>query len=198
MTITASQGQNGAGGDVAAARSDLSKVTDGVSNVNSIFSLGLGGFLSFDVDPLRLGSPIVVIEVTSGTPNPSFPEAANLFLGGSVVGTGLSDSNSFSGGTLIGNLSNDGDLTPFGVNGAVITKTQNNLTTTFTINFANVGSGVFSRVTLVDTTTGTGTGVDGFDVGEFSVNAVPLPAPALLLLSGLAGIGFVSRRRRAA
>ncbi|QIE55352.1 VPLPA-CTERM sorting domain-containing protein [Pikeienuella piscinae] len=201
VSITANQGLNGAGGSVAADRSDLGKISDGIATNQSIFSLGLGGFLSASVDPQALANPIMVIEITNNTPNPLFPEAVNLFLGGSVSGPGgLDGANSFdsTGAIQIGTLSNDGAPTAIEMNGALITKTQTNSSTKFTIDIANVGNGIFSRLTLVDITSGTGASVDGFDIGELTVNAVPLPASALLLLSGLAGFGFVSRRRRAA
>lgn len=38
----------------------------------------------------------------------------------------------------------------------------------------------------------------GFVIGQFSVSEVPVPAALPLLLSGLAGLGFASRRRKAA
>ena len=204
VTITAKQGDTSAGVDVPLARSNLDAATDG--NNGTFFSLGIGGFFSIDVTPLRLGSPASVIEVTFGSPNNGFPESADLFLGGSVTGTGLSDLNSFdaTGALNIGSLDNSANA-PVGLSGAIISKSLlGNDFVSYTIDFSAV-VGVFTRLTLVDTTDAafyagrTGSNAsDGFDIGEISVNAVPLPAPLLLLLSGIAGLGVMSFRRRAA
>lgn len=53
--------------------------------------------------------------------------------------------------------------------------------------------GVGARFVLTALTEGS-----GFAVAQFTVNEVPVPAALPLLLSGLAGLGFASRRRKTA
>lgn len=200
VTVAANQGLQGDGAPVAADRSNIDSVldVDVTEGSATFFSLGLGGFISLDTSPRDLKSPTLIIEITNGTPNASFPEAAKLILGGTLTGPGgLSESNAFSGGIEIGTLSNNASLTVASANGAVITKTQTGRTSRFVVDFSGVAGGPFTRITLLDVSP-TQSNTDGFDVGAFSVETVPPPASALLLLGGLAGLGFVSRRRAAA
>ena len=52
--------------------------------------------------------------------------------------------------------------------------------------------GIYDTIRLVDISSGEGR--DGFDVDSISVNAIPLPASALLLGAGLAGLGVARRK----
>lgn len=70
--------------------------------------------------------------------------------------------------------------------------TITNSTLVSSLNFA----GIFSALQLVDGSVGK-KGRDGFDIDSVSVAAVPLPAGGLLLLSGLAGIAALRRRKAA-
>ena len=44
----------------------------------------------------------------------------------------------------------------------------------------------------------TGPAGSGFAIGSLTIAEVPLPAGAILLLTGAAGLGFAGRRKRAA
>lgn len=56
-------------------------------------------------------------------------------------------------------------------------------------------TGPFRFLALVDTSK---QGGDGFDVDAVRVSAVPLPAPALLLMAGIGGLWLTGRRRKPA
>jgi hypothetical protein len=55
-------------------------------------------------------------------------------------------------------------------------------------------TGIYKFLAIVDTSSGAGR--DGFDIDSVSVSAVPLPAGAALLGSGVVFLGFLGRRRK--
>ena len=64
--------------------------------------------------------------------------------------------------------------------------------------FAVASATTFTGLTMIEFGFG-GTSADQFYLnGVATVNEVPLPAPVLLLMAGLAGLGVVSRKKRAA
>jgi hypothetical protein len=65
-----------------------------------------------------------------------------------------------------------------------------------TINLISLSSGNYD-LQIKGTVTGSGVGgIDGAYSGILTTTAVPLPAAAWLLLSGLAGVGAMARRRK--
>jgi hypothetical protein len=58
-------------------------------------------------------------------------------------------------------------------------------------------AGTFTQLKLVDTSPAGGGSTDGFDIDAISVTPAPIPLPAggLLLLSGLAGVAALRRRK---
>ena len=64
--------------------------------------------------------------------------------------------------------------------------------------FALTFSGVFDALKLVDVSPLDGGTKDGFDLDAVSVQKVPVPASALLLLGGIAGLGALRRKAKKA
>lgn len=194
FTVTATNADGPSDGvSNATTRSDVDNALDGT--VATFFSLGVGGELEIDVSPSRLISPASVIEITFGSPNEDFPESAQIFFGGILAGEIF---NQEVGGVLFTEEA-----------GFDIEAVENSIGVSFTITFSDAAA--FSTLTLVDTTgvnfaseysnldgeAGDPT-TDGFDIANVSVNAVPLPASALLLLGALGGFGLLSRKRQTA
>lgn len=185
--FTITQANISASNDVAdgvatpGSRFDVDNVYDG--DTSSFYSLGDGGSLTIDVSPLTLASPATVLEVTFGTPNPAYPESAQVFLGSDLAGELFNDGSFTSEtGFMISNPTT-------GASGAA-----------FEIAFA---SGAYSTLMLLDTTMANFAGsynankvTDGFDIAEVSVNAVPLPPALALFFAPLALLGFMGSRRR--
>lgn len=71
--------------------------------------------------------------------------------------------------------------------------------TTITGSFSNIQAGTYILdVAGIASGTGGGSYVGSLNLAPLTVNPVPLPAAAWLLLSGLAGLGAVVRKRKAA
>ena len=187
VTITATQGTyfNGTVQQPYASNPDdsreiLANATDG--NPATFYVLGINGDLTINVSPQVFASPATVIEVTFGSPNPNFPEAAKVYLDG----------------VLKGELFNNGTATTN--SGAAIVAASTPTGATFIIPI----EGNVSMLRLLDTTfvnyaavyTGNNRANDGFDVGEITYTAVPIPPAALLFGTALIGMGFLSRRRK--
>lgn len=196
VSYHSTQGLDSKGNAVDAARSDRNAAFDGDSN--TFYSLGIGGTLSVDVSPQRIASSSVV-EVTNNTPNKTYPESAEIWLGGSIDDNGIwSD----IGAVKFGELFNDGTAETYEPDfGSILAGGQTGQTTTW--NLVLNSDAVYSLITLVDSTWKnysdkyTEIMSDGFDVGEFRVAAIPLPASVLMLMGALGGLGFLSRRREA-
>ncbi|MBG6172956.1 hypothetical protein IWQ55_000017 [Labrenzia sp. EL_208] len=184
-TISAVQGTEADGSPVSAARSILANASDG--DVNTFYSLGIGGSITASVSPLDVAGASAV-EVTFNN-SAGFPEAAKVYAG------------TDSSGQLLGEIFNlaSGVSTTFtGLLGSSIVASGNTPSTGFTSFLINIGLVETSALTLVDTTIQFGpTGSkDGFDVGEFSVTPVPLPAAGWMLLVGVGGLAAMRRRQR--
>lgn len=196
VTYYNDQGAQSDGTAVAADRSDLDAAFDGDSS--TFYSLGIGGTLSVDVSPNRIASGSVV-EITNDSPNKSFPESAQIWLGGSIGEDGIWDSTD---AVYFGELFNDGSDADFVADfGSIFLSDQAGKETVWELTLNS--DVVYSLITLVDSTWENYSGEytklvsDGFDVGEFRVAAIPLPASVLMLMGALGGLGFVSRRRKA-
>lgn len=151
----------------SADRLDLGNVGLGGTGDGAFYSLGLGGSASFYFDRMIAGS-LSVVEVTYGRSS-YYDESAAVY-GGVFDGTGYDFS------TLLGTVTNKANGT--GVSSLGFT-------------------GRYSALRFVDATVvPVGRGGDGYDLDAVNVSAaVPLPATALLLLGGLAGLGALRRRK---
>ena len=156
--------------------------------IQSFFSLGVGGSLSFDVGPGLFDDDVFAVEVTGGAPNPSFAEAARF---------------EFSGPDGV-------EFVEVATFGMAVRDESGGLTVTRTL---NAGSGYsfdislnglsFNSLTITDVTfdyfasTYDTRRSDGFDVGELVFDVVtPVPAPGVIALFGLGAALLGFRRRR--
>jgi hypothetical protein len=202
---------------VAPARSNLNNMFDNSFSISatSFFSLGLSpvaspsspapyttpfnsaptASLDFYIDPHREIIGGAFSEAT-GTAS-GHAERADVYLGR-------------SGGTTwlrIGTVHNGHGLTPAAPNGRVlnadptVTWTVSPVSSVaggFAYNFSfTVNSGSWNALRIVDGRASTGSGRDGFDLLEFEVTSVPIPAPfsAWMFGAGLLGLAGASRVR---
>lgn len=158
-----------------AGRNDVNKIEifeDGTgTGDNDFFSLGLGGTLVVNFNPGFSGSAMVV-EITNGGASSSHDEAVEIF--------GSNDGSIFTSLGIANNQTGIND----GTRG---TKT----TVSFSGTYSYLG---FRDITM--STFGNSKSTDGFDIDAISVSAVPLPASALMLLAGVAGLGAMRTRRK--
>ncbi len=139
---------------------------------DDFFSLGLGGTLVIGFDPAFTG-PAVAVEITNGRASSSHDEAAEVY--GSVDGVTFD---------LLGTIDNQV--------GAATGGRGTRSTLAFTQAYSFLGFRDVSRERFAGTRS-----QDGFDLDAISVAAIPLPAPALMLLGSLGGLGAMRARRRA-
>ncbi|WP_375688047.1 VPLPA-CTERM sorting domain-containing protein [Pseudooceanicola sp. LIPI14-2-Ac024] len=166
----------------SAARQDIDNVNLGAAD-GKFFSLGLapsyfnfGGTAVFEISPSFTG-PSTVVEVTN-TPSNHW-EAAAVFVANSL-------SELFSAlldGDYVGIVNN-------GKGGTEAAITTVNFSGTYSwIAFADVSHDYYGDASAGNRSQ------DGFDLDSFTVSAVPVPAGGLLLISALAGAGFLRRRK---
>ena len=157
-----------------ASRSDTSKINifENAPAVgdDQFFSLGLGGSLVIQFDPKFKGNTSVV-EITNGGVSSSHDEKVEIF--------GSNDGNIF---TSLGFADNQSGIN----DGTRGTKT----TISFAGTYAYLGFLDISKAAFPNTGS-----TDGFDIDAISVSSVPLPASALLLMAGVAGLGAMRKRR---
>ncbi|GGY55409.1 VPLPA-CTERM sorting domain-containing protein [Parvularcula lutaonensis] len=152
------------------ARRNLGNVEFSTAGDGDFFSLGLGGSATFEINPQFTGNGVVV-EVTFGGASSSHNEAAEIYVS--------SDGVNFSFVTTVDNQGS---------------------TSSLQASMFNVGAGPFSFIRFIDvsqTTFSNTRSSDGFDIDAFSVQAVPIPAGALLLPTGLIALQIARRKRRA-
>jgi hypothetical protein len=184
ITFSENQGNQANGDPVPVDRSDLDHLTDG--DVSTFYSLGIGGSLTASIAPELIANASLV-EVTFGN-NKSFPESALVYL------------DTMSQATLLGELFNAASgASSINANGIITTSpnTPSNGITSFTIGLNGLSGSSLIFVDSTDDNFGATGSKDGFDIGELSITAVPLPATGLMLLAGLGGIAALRRRSKA-
>lgn len=174
-TITTSTGAISDGVATPGSRTDVDNAFDGVDA--TFYSLGIGGWLEVDVSPLSIVSPTGIIEITFNTPNPRHPESADIYMDG----------------LLAGSISNNGVAGDTGVNGFSLVASPTAGSTSYTLSFA----GSYRVFRIEDTSVMVDPSNDGFDLSELSISAVPVPASAALLLTGLGGFAAARRKKKA-
>ncbi|WP_162913088.1 PEP-CTERM sorting domain-containing protein [Rhodospirillaceae bacterium SYSU D60014] len=207
-------GVNSSGNAIGGERGDATNMFDGDSS--TFYSVGFGGSVSLTANPnhYKLTSG-TVIEITFPG-NGSHREA--LF-----VQLGLTDSE----GNLVGPLTDVGyflnqaannqanGIDAPGVFNLVDASIAELLATPVAGSDGGffeilINSGTFNTIVFSDASGdlfgsdaypgqgGTRNSIDGFDIGELRVTAVPEPGTLALLGAGLASLGFFGRRRKAA
>jgi hypothetical protein len=211
------------GGSVAGSRSSLGNIFD--SNEGTFWSPGDGGFAVFLIDPttneLTDGT---VIEITNGRPDEATSVQTNNHAEAAKIYLGLLDPVS----DTVGWDSNDDNATSYDPNAETVWQEVGTMKNNKSDNVAdtiNAGSGIadltgdtdengravwkisnisqpFNAIWIQDVSVATfpnTTSFDGFDIGEFQVTSVPIPASIALLGAGLIGLGGALRwRSRAA
>lgn len=176
-------------------RTDLSSAFD--NDVDTFFSLGIGGTLEGTAQPgLQFATGVGLIEITFGTVNTQFPEAALIE---------FSDANGVQASVELHNLGAS-DSSCVDAVGLICTASQTGTTTEWSIILSGLFN--FTGVKITDTTGQfadqypTNRPSDGFDIGELRISTVPtepIPEPGTVTMIGL-GLGLVALayRKRAA
>lgn len=176
-------------GTVAANRQIIGNMFDNDA-ASTMLSLGLGGNITFNVQPGEQISSGSIIEITFQS---NHSEAADLYLGGNKIATLKNEVGGGGTASVINHA--PGTAT---VSASNVSFGNNTAGGSFTLTVLNPLVSAFSSLQLVDVTTtvfsGSGSD-DGFDIGEFRLTTVPVPAAVVLFGSALAGLGVMRRRR---
>ncbi len=170
-------------GSVAAARSNVATIDEGVAG---FYSLGIGGTLTFDVSPLLFDNELFAVEITGGAPNPDFPEAARFEFSG-------------PGGSEFVEIATFGEAIRDESGGLSVTRTLGSGGYAFDFNLNGLS---FDTLTITDRTfayfgsTYDRRNSDGFDIGELVFDVVDVPEPGALGLLGLGLLAIGARRAR--